>query len=158
MDYPVGQFLDLINESCLKSKKKSFEKLVEMLAFVTKMKRYLNKFQEELNKDKKISLDYILNNYFYFDRVIIDKNYLLKKLLKDEEDVVDLYLSSIIDNVESVETLEKDELKDNVKRFYQIFSFCYCSEKYEKVVEIIQEFENRESFKKLNEDWNFPHT
>ena len=90
------------------------------------MKHYLNKFHEELNKDKdkKISLHYIIKHYFYLDRVyILDEDYILENLLGDEEDVIDLYLTSIINNVESVEFLEKDKLKEIVKKIYKFFFF-----------------------------------
>ena len=75
-----------------------------------------------------------------------------KLLLEDDKKVVDLYVSSINDDIKSVETLEEEELKKNVEQLYEIFSLDVDFNKdFEKLTEIFKDFENSETYKNLSD-------
>ena len=90
---------------------KSSENLMLILAMIKDMKALLNDFHEYLNKNNEVTLKEIIEEYFY------DLKY-FKRVLKDDKKVADLYVSSLI---KSVETLEEDKLKKNVEQLYEIF-------------------------------------
>ena len=134
-------------------------------------KAELEEFLEDSNKNNEIDYGKIIKLIFS------DLKY-FKRLLKDDKKVVDLYVSSLNDDIKSVETLEEDKLKENVEKLYEIFCLDadldkdefhdkkYCSdangfydkdinEIYEKVVKIIKDFENSETFKKIIHNYDF---
>ena len=133
-----------------------------MFGLIKEMKGQLKEFHKDLNKNNEITFEKMIEIYFY------DLKY-FKCLLEDEQEVVDLYVSSINDDIQSVETLEEEKLKENVEKLFKIFCLDVDLDKdeffdedrykmYKKVVETIQDFENSETYKNLYDNSDFIYT
>ena len=133
-----------------------------MFGLIKEMKAQLKEFHKDFDKSNEITFGKMIEQYFS------DLKY-FECLLEDKKEVFDLYVSSVNDDIQSVETSEEEKLKENVEKLYEIFCLdvdldkdeFYDDDKYkmyEKVVKIIKDFENSETYKNLYDNSDFIYT